>query len=55
MSKFTKGELAKMSGSAMRSPSEIVTGATYSSDAVNNAYNAALAYVTTVLVGGEIE
>jgi hypothetical protein len=51
MSKFTKGELSKMSGDTTYTDT-LISGASYSSDALANAYNAALAYVQA-LEGGE--
>lgn len=51
LSKFTKSVLATLSGKDARTDT-LVSGASYSSDALNNAYNAALAYAQAQLEGG---
>jgi len=51
MSKITDNGLAKFIGLSEQSsinPSEIATGASYSSKAIKNAVNAAIAYVQTM-------
>lgn len=50
MSKFTKDVLSKYKGT--EETDVVVSGATFSSVAMKNAFNAALSYVTNVLEGG---
>jgi len=51
MSKFTKSVLSGYTGTAEFN--QVVSGASYSSDALNNALNAALAYVKTLEGGAQ--
>ena len=52
MSKFTSSVLAKYKGTKEYGDADKVSGATFSSRALHNAYNVALHYVEDVLEGG---